>query len=111
MKRIWTIAVCAVALCFLACKEKNGEKPKPKEKPNVLFVAIDDMNDWTGFLDGRKRMKTPNLDKLVSEGMLYTNAHCSATSYNPSIVSIMTRVRPSTSGVYDNWDFGANHLF
>lgn len=73
-----------------------------QEKPNVLFIAVDDLNDWIGSMGGRDGIKTPNLDALAAQGMLFTNAHCSAPSCNPSRTSIMTGVRPSTSGIYNN---------
>ena len=73
-------------------------------KPNVLFMAIDDLNDWTGCLGGHPDVKTPNLDKLAGRGVLFTNAHCSAPACNPSRASLMTGILPSTSGVYHNPD-------
>ncbi|MHC4351734.1 MAG: sulfatase-like hydrolase/transferase [Planctomycetota bacterium] len=75
-----------------------------RNKPNVLFMAIDDLNDWTGCLGGHPDVKTPNLDKLASRGVLFTNAHCSAPACNPSRASLMTGILPSTSGVYHNPD-------
>lgn len=72
------------------------------QRQNVLFIAIDDLNDWIGCLGGYPGAKTPNLDRLAARGMLFTNAHCSAPVCNPSRASIMTGIRPSTSGVYHN---------
>ena len=73
-------------------------------KPNVLFIAIDDLNDWIGCLDGHPQAKTPNIDALAKRGMLFTNAHCNAPVCNPSRVSLMTGIRPSDSGIYVNAD-------
>ena len=75
---------------------------EPKGKPNVLFIAIDDLNDWIGCLGGHPDVKTPNLDKLAQRGVLFTNAHCSAPACNPSRASLLTGILPSTSGVYHN---------
>ena len=72
------------------------------DRPNVLFIAIDDLNDWTGCLGGHPDVKTPNLDELARRGVLFTNAHCSAPACNPSRASLMTGILPSTSGVYHN---------
>lgn len=58
-------------------------------KPNVLFIAIDDLNDWVGRLDGHPQTKTPNIDKLAKRGVLFTNAHCLASICNPFRGSIM----------------------
>jgi arylsulfatase A-like enzyme len=73
-------------------------------KPNVLFIAIDDLNDWIGCLGGHPQAKTPNIDALAKRGMLFTNAHCNAPVCNPSRVSLMTGIRPSDSGIYTNSD-------
>ena len=73
--------------------------------PNVLFIAIDDLNDWEHCLGGHPQVKTPNIDKLAGRGVLFTNAHCQAPLCNPSRTSILTGMRPSTTGVYalDPW--------
>jgi choline-sulfatase len=73
-----------------------------KDKPNVLFIAIDDLNDWIGCLAGHPDVKTPNLDKLAKRGVLFTNAHCSAPACNPSRASLLTGILPSATGVYHN---------
>jgi len=72
------------------------------EKPDVLFIAIDDMNDWTGCLGGHPQASTPNLDRLVSRGTLFTNAHCAAPACNPSRAALMSGLRPFSSGIYHN---------
>ena len=71
-----------------------------ERKPNVLFIAIDDLNDWVGCLDRHPQVKTPNIDALAQRGTLFTNAHCQAPICNPSRTSVMTGLRPSTTGVY-----------
>jgi arylsulfatase A-like enzyme len=71
-------------------------------KPNVLFIAIDDLNDWTGMLTGNPQSKTPHMDKLASRGLVFTNAHCAAPACGPSRSAIMSGIRPSTSGNYIN---------
>ena len=70
------------------------------KRPNVLFIAIDDLNDWVGCLGGHPQVRTPNIDRLARRGVLFSNAHCQAPICNPSRVSLLTGVRPSTSGVY-----------
>jgi arylsulfatase A-like enzyme len=69
-------------------------------KPNILMFAIDDQNDWIGCMGGHPQAKTPNLDKLAARGTLFTNAHCQAPLCNPSRSSILTGLRPSTTGIY-----------
>lgn len=71
-------------------------------KPNVLFISLDDLNDWTGCLGGHPQALTPNLDRLAESGVLFTNAHCPAPSCNPSRTAIFTGVPPFRSGLYHN---------
>jgi len=71
-------------------------------KPNVLFVSIDDLNDWGGVLGGHPQARTPFLDRLASRGLSFGNAQCAAPVCNPSRVAILTGKRPSTTGVYSN---------
>ncbi len=71
-----------------------------KKKPNILFIAIDDMNDWTGFLGGHPQAITPNLDKLAEKGVNFTNAHCSAPGCSPSRNTLLYGVEPFNSGLY-----------
>jgi arylsulfatase A-like enzyme len=71
-------------------------------KQNVLFIAIDDLNDWVGSLGGHPQSQTPNLDKFAASGVNFTSAHCAAPLCNPSRAALMTGLRPSTTGVYQN---------
>ena len=70
------------------------------ERPNILLVSIDDLNDWTGCLGGHPQPKTPNIDRLAERGTLFTNAHCQSPVCNPSRASLLTGRHPHTSGVY-----------
>lgn len=70
------------------------------DKPNVLFIAIDDQNDWIGHLGGHPMAKTPHLDRLAARGTSFTNAHCNAPLCNPSRTSLMLGLRPTTTGIY-----------
>lgn len=74
----------------------------PRSRRNVLFISIDDLNDWIGCLGGHPDVRTPHLDRLAASGVNFTNAHCAAPLCNPSRASLMTGISPSTSGVYDN---------
>ncbi|MEM6799537.1 MAG: sulfatase [Planctomycetota bacterium] len=69
-------------------------------RPNVLFIAVDDLNDWVGCLGGHPQAETPHIDRLAARGVNFTNAHCQAPICNPSRVSLMTGRRPSTTGIY-----------
>jgi choline-sulfatase len=73
--------------------------------PNVLIIAIDDLNDWIHPVRGHPLVKTPHMDRLAARGVTFSNAHCQAPLCNPSRTSLLTGLRPSTSGVYglDPW--------
>ncbi len=71
-------------------------------RPNVLFIAVDDLNDWLGCLGGHPQTLTPNFDRLAARGTLFNNCNCAAPLCNPSRAALMTGLRPSTTGVYDN---------
>lgn len=52
--------------------------PVPEgERPNVLFISVDDLNDWVGCMGGHPQSRTPNIDRLANSGCLFTNAHLS----------------------------------
>ena len=71
-------------------------------KPNVLFISIDDLNDWIGAMGKHPDVKTPNIDRLASRGMLFMNAHCQFPVCGPSRASIFTGYRPTTTQIYNN---------
>jgi arylsulfatase A-like enzyme len=73
-----------------------------RERPNILFIAMDDLNDWIGCLGGHAQTLTPNLDRLAASGVLFTNAHCPAAACNPSRTAIFTGLSPHRSGLYEN---------
>jgi len=70
------------------------------ERPNILLIAIDDLNDWVTCLGGHPQAKTPHIDGLAGRGVLFANAHCQAPVCNPSRASLMTSLYPETSGIY-----------
>jgi len=72
------------------------------KKPDVLFVAIDDMNDWTTLFDQDNPIQTPNLERLAKRGCFFTRGYCVVPACNPSRTSILTGLSPTTSGVYGN---------
>lgn len=72
------------------------------ERPNVLFLILDDMNDWLGCYGGHPDARTPNIDGLARRGVLFTNAHCVSPICGPSRAAVLTGMRPETTGVYHN---------
>jgi len=75
------------------------------DRPNVLFIAIDDMNDWTGFLGGHPQAKTPHMDALAAKGMNFTNAHCPAPACSPCRNALLLGKEPFTTGLYPFYDY------
>jgi len=75
---------------------------RPAGKPNVLFIAVDDLNDWIGCMGGHPDTRSPNIDRLAKRGVRFQNAQCAAPACNPSRAALLTGIRPSTSGVYHN---------
>jgi len=82
-----------------------------QERPNVLFIAIDDLNDWIGCLEGHPQALTPNIDKLAERGTLFTNAHCAAPACNPSRAAIFSGRMPTETGVWNNQSGSLEKLY
>ena len=93
--------IIALGLLFATLVVKvNATEKEGNTAPNVLMICVDDLNDWLGCMGGHPNALTPNIDKLASRGVLFTNAHCQAPICGPSRASIMTGLRPSTTGIY-----------
>lgn len=91
-----------IGLLILSSCTPKPEKPGISQ-PNVLFVSIDDLNDWVGFMGGHPQARTPHLDNFTEHAVYFTNSYCSNPACNPSRTSIMTGLAPHTSGVYSNY--------
>ncbi len=74
----------------------------PPARPNVLFIAVDDLRDWIGYFGHNPQSKTPNYDRLSRMGTSFTRAYCASPVCNPSRTALMSGLRPSTSAVYEN---------
>ena len=94
--------VCGLALTLLGWASIAHSEQPANQPANILFIAVDDLNDWIGCLDGHPQARTPNIDRLADSGMLFTNAHCPAPACNPSRTAIMTGISPHRSGLYEN---------
>lgn len=99
-----------VSSAFLVLLTLNFHAESHAAAPNVLFVAVDDLNDWVGFLGGYPgTVLTPNLDRLASMGTAFTNAHTAAPVCCPSRAAVMSGLLPSTSGIYNNQQWWKPH--
>ncbi|MFN7964011.1 MAG: sulfatase [Thermoanaerobaculia bacterium] len=85
-----------------AAAPPGAARPGRPRHPSVLFVSIDDLNDWTGGLGGHPQVRTPHLDGLAARGRSFTRAFCSASLCNPSRSSLLTGLAPTTLGLFDN---------
>lgn len=95
------VKLAIMCLLLFGCGWQLSAAPSER-KPNVLFIAIDDMNDWVSLLDPDSPIKTPNLERLANRGMVFTRAYCASPACNPSRAATLTGMRPTTSGVYGN---------
>jgi arylsulfatase A-like enzyme len=87
-----------IALEFVSC---NTTVQKTEIPPNIVFISIDDLNDWVGFL-GHEQAITPHMDQLAAKGFSFTNAHCPAPVCGPSRTAVLSGLSPVSTGVYDN---------
>jgi arylsulfatase A-like enzyme len=96
----WTLLLLSFASAPLL--RAWSSKPPQPTKPNVLFIAVDDLNHWVRHLGRNEQVMTPNIDRLAKRGVTFTRAYCAAPVCNPSRAALMSGLRPSTTGVYDN---------
>jgi arylsulfatase A-like enzyme len=86
-----------ILLALLALIQACQKEP---DKPNVIFFALDDMNDWIAPL-GDIQAKTPNMERLANSGIMFTNAHAPGTYCAPSRSALWTGLQASTTGCYE----------
>jgi arylsulfatase A-like enzyme len=96
------LTMSITVLSLLISINCHSSTKKSHSKPNILFIAVDDLNDWIAPLGGLEICKTPNLDKLAAQSIVFENAHCASPACCPSRLSIMTGVQPSKSGTLNN---------
>ena len=99
VSRLHRLFILWISTMICACL---GPKAQPYQAPNVLMIAVDDLNDWVSYLGGHPDIRTPNIDRLAARGVFFSNAHCQGTLCNPSRISIMWGKRPSSTGFYSN---------
>lgn len=107
-RRRSTLANCIRQLCVISATISLGTvlaalpaaDLQAADRPNVLLIGIDDLNDWVGCLGGHPQALTPHLDSLATRATLFENAHCQSPVCNPSRACLMTSQYPETSGIY-----------
>lgn len=98
LKRILAAVMCWIGLA--GCTMFDSGKAKVVEKPNVLFISVDDMNNSLACY-GHSEMITPNIDRIAKMGVKFDRAYCQFPLCSPSRVSLMTGLRPDQTHVYD----------
>jgi arylsulfatase A-like enzyme len=89
-----------IAVMILMVSRIHSQDIKEPEQPNILFLSINDVNDFVGFLDGRYKAKTPSMDEIAARGVNFTNAHCTTPSCGPSRNAILFGQHSFNSGLY-----------
>ncbi|MBT6168014.1 MAG: sulfatase-like hydrolase/transferase, partial [Verrucomicrobia bacterium] len=82
-----------IAPCLLSATTTN--------KPNILFISVDDLNDWISPLGGHPQSITPNFQRLANQSVLFTNAHCPAPACGPCRAAVLSGIPPYRSGLYE----------
>lgn len=90
----------AGAAGLLGATSAARSQSQPASRPNVLFIAVDDLNDWIAPLGGHPQVQTPNIDRIARRGFVFENASCPAPICTPARTAVMTGKQPYHSGLY-----------
>lgn len=90
----------AVLLLVAVSAAADAPESKPSDKPNILFIAVDDLRPQLGCY-GADWIKSPNIDRLAGKGMRFDRAYCQQAVCSPSRTSLLTGLRPDSTKVYD----------
>jgi arylsulfatase A-like enzyme len=101
--RALCIATAAIGLYGISTAQGKAKSPSiASQRPDVVFIVVDDLNDWIGAMHGHPQSLTPNLDAFAKRGVLFTNAHCNAPQCLPSRKSFLSGLYPKSTGIYFN---------
>jgi hypothetical protein len=106
LKKAFHPGLAGIAGILMSCQPVPSEtneastdkQDAAQDKPNVLFIAVDDLRDWVGYSTKFSNVKTPHLDKLAGESMVFTDAYCAAPVCSPSRTALLTGLSPAETG-------------
>ena len=99
------VGVGLASLAVPGCRRQSEKKTMGAviKQPNVLFISVDDLNDWIEPLGGHPQAKTPNLNRLAEQSVNFTHNYCASPSCNPSRTSLLTGIHCYNSGMYSKY--------
>lgn len=106
MKRRTVLQMAGLASSLIGCG--GGSTPSPTSgdgggtRPNVLMIALDDLNDWVGYIGGHPQVQTPGIDALAAQSFAFKLAFSNATECSPSRASVLSGLAVENTHVYDN---------
>ncbi len=95
--------VSFVVMSGCSSESTDNANQQPVSKPNILFISVDDLNDWVEPLGGHPQAKTPNINRLAEQGVNFTRNYCASPGCNPSRSALMTGIHTYNSGMYSNY--------
>lgn len=100
MRQLISLAVLAACAFLMPSAGHAGEaESQPtQQKPNVVFIILDDLNDYVGFLGGHPQTVTPNMDALAARSTSFTDAYPTLPICAPSRASLFSGIQPYRSG-------------
>lgn len=99
----WNRPLLLAAVLLVAASARPASAGTPT-RPNVLFIAVDDLNHWVGYLGRNPQTKTPNIDRLARMGVAFRQAYCAVPACEPARGAMLGGRRPWTTGLYYNGD-------
>ena len=103
-----TPLLCAALGAVLGCG--SGEAPPAPERPNVLFISVDDLNVALGSYGDYPTARTPNIDQFASEAVQFDRAYAQDPLCNPSRTSFLSGRRPASTRVWGNFTEPRHHM-
>jgi arylsulfatase A-like enzyme len=93
---------CALILLTVAVCVAPDAAIAADQRPNVLFIAVDDLNHWVTHLGRNPQAQTPNIDRLTQMGTTFSQAYCAVPACEPSRVALMSGRRRGTAQLLKN---------